>query len=176
MYCLKGQVGEGATCSVYYAESVADGAVFAIKRVARGLLKRHKALFREVAILSCVRHPNVITLHETYLTPENLYLVMELAGGMQLFDHIVLKKKYSEKDARELIRTVLEAVRYLHSLGIAHRDLKPENIMVVDHVIKIVDFGFAGFTEDEQDGYHTPDGGTIGYDFCILLSFDNSGF
>ena len=53
---------------------------------------------------------------------------LRVTGG-ELFDRIVEKGSYSERDASDLIRQVLEAVSYLHTLGIVHRDLKPENLL-----------------------------------------------
>lgn len=44
--------------------------------------------------------------------------------GGELFDRIVAKGSYTEKDASDLIRQVLEAVNYMHEQGVVHRDLK----------------------------------------------------
>ena len=44
--------------------------------------------------------------------------------GGELFDRIIAKGNYTERDASNLIRQVLDAVNYLHKLGIVHRDLK----------------------------------------------------
>lgn len=45
---------------------------------------------------------------------------------------------------RSIMRALLEAVQYLHSLNIVHRDLKPENILLDDQGhIKLSDFGFS---------------------------------
>lgn len=46
-----------------------------------------------------------------------------MTGG-ELFDRIVQKGSYTEKDAAHLIRQVLEAVDYMHEQGVVHRDLK----------------------------------------------------
>lgn len=55
-----------------------------------------------------------------------------MSGG-ELFDRIVEKGFYTEMDASRLIRQVLDAVNYLHSMGIVHRDLK-----VLQYLIFIV--------------------------------------
>jgi len=44
--------------------------------------------------------------------------------GGELFDRIMEKGSYTEKDASHLIKQVLEAVDYMHEQGIVHRDLK----------------------------------------------------
>lgn len=49
--------------------------------------------------------------------------VVRVTGG-ELFDRIVEKGSYTEKDASHLIRQVLEAVDFMHEQGIVHRDLK----------------------------------------------------
>lgn len=44
--------------------------------------------------------------------------------GGELFDMIVQRGMYTEKDASSLMKTVLEAVDYMHVKGVVHRDLK----------------------------------------------------
>jgi calcium/calmodulin-dependent protein kinase I len=83
-----------------------------------------------------------------------IYLVLELLGGGELFDRIVEKENYSEKEAAETVRPIVDAIRYCHSLGIIHRDLKPENLLYMtpsdNSIIKITDFGLARFVENEM--------------------------
>lgn len=52
------------------------------------------------------------------------FLFADRVSGGELFDRIVEKGFYTEMDASRLIRQVLDAVNYLHSMGIVHRDLK----------------------------------------------------
>ncbi|GBO34459.1 Calcium/calmodulin-dependent protein kinase type 1, partial [Araneus ventricosus] len=71
-----------------------------------------------------LKHPNIVQLVETFEDKNKVYLVMELVTGGELFDRIVEKGSYTEKDASHLIRQILEAVDYMHSQGVVHRDLK----------------------------------------------------
>jgi len=73
-------------------------------------------------------------------------LIIELVTGGELFDQIIARGTYSERDAANIIRQVLEAVDFMHKNGIAHRDLKPENILVTgpnNDIIKVSDFGLS---------------------------------
>lgn len=49
---------------------------------------------------------------------------MSRVSGGELFDRIIEKGFYTEKDASKLIQQILDAVKYLHDMGIVHRDLK----------------------------------------------------
>jgi len=78
-----------------------------------------------------------------------MYLVLELMTGGELFDRIVEKEYYSELEASETIKPVVDAIRYCHNMDIIHRDLKPENLLYHNKEetspIKIADFGLARF-------------------------------
>jgi serine/threonine protein kinase len=78
--------------------------------------------------------------------------VTELVAGGELFDRIVAKTHYTEKEARDLVKMFLETMMYMHEAGVVHRDLKPENLLLCsetdDSDIKIADFGFAKKTVD----------------------------
>ena len=75
------------------------------------------------------------------------YIVLEVVAGGELFDRIVSRVYYSEKEARDLVWVLLDVLHHLHGKRIAHRDLKPENLLLKsthnDHDIKLADFGFA---------------------------------
>ena len=96
-------------------------------------------------------HPHIVRLYDVFDTAKDLYLVMELVTGGELFDHLVSKGPYSEKEAAGHIKAVAEAVQYLHSKNIVHRDLKPENLLLTSKgkgaQIKVADFGLAKLTD-----------------------------
>lgn len=74
---------------------------------------------------------------------------MELCAGGELFDRIVQKGHYSEREAAKLIKTIVGVVEACHSLGVMHRDLKPENFLFSttheDAPLKATDFGLSVF-------------------------------
>eukprot|EP01121_Diplochlamys_sp_Union-15-3_P004030 TRINITY_DN139_c0_g1_i1.p1 TRINITY_DN139_c0_g1~~TRINITY_DN139_c0_g1_i1.p1 ORF type:complete len:395 (-),score=72.61 TRINITY_DN139_c0_g1_i1:61-1218(-) len=110
-------------------------------------------LANEVGILLKVDHPNIIRMKDLFDSPNTLYLVMELVTGGELFDEIVKRDQYSEKDARAVMKQLLSAIAYLHEIGIVHRDLKPENLLLAntshDSPIKLADFGLSKiYSED----------------------------
>ncbi|ESO93820.1 hypothetical protein LOTGIDRAFT_228585 [Lottia gigantea] len=116
-------------------------------------LMEEEMLQNEVAILRKVKHPNIILLVEEFETKENVYLVMELVKGGDLFDAISNSTKYTEQDASGMIYNLAGALKYLHSLNIVHRDIKPENLLVCDHgdeskSLKLGDFGLATEVND----------------------------
>lgn len=55
------------------------------------------------------------------LDQDKYYIVTQLATGGELFDRICEKGKFTEKDASQTIRQVLEAVDYLHDNNVVHR-------------------------------------------------------
>jgi calcium/calmodulin-dependent protein kinase I len=109
----------------------ADNSVWAVKVIKRASLvpEDEVALATEIHILEKVEHPNIVRLKEVYDCPKNVYLVMELMTGGELFDRIVQKDHYSENEAKFAIRQVFEAIDYCHDHNIVHRDLKPENLL-----------------------------------------------
>lgn len=52
---------------------------------------------------------------------DKFYIVTQLATGGELFDRICDYGKFTEKDASQTIRQVLDAVNYLHERNIVHR-------------------------------------------------------
>lgn len=105
-------------------------------------------LKRECRIMYELRdHSHIISLKEFCQDDDNYYIVEELAEGGELFEAISKRKCYSEREAQNLVRTLLYTLRYCHEKRIVHRDLKPENILLKsadDFLnIRIADFGFA---------------------------------
>ena len=119
----------------------------AIKIIDKAKVEDMGDITREIEIMQDISHPNVINLFEIFDEPKKMNLVMELVTGGELFDRIVAKGSYSEKDAAQCLKELCSALKYLHEKKIVHRDLKPENILYAsaadDADIKVADFGLA---------------------------------
>ena len=105
------------------------------------------AIHHELAVLKSAKHSHIIEIIDFFEDDDSFYLVMERMDGGDVFDRIIDMNKYTEKDARDLAKFLLEAVHLLHTKNIAHRDLKPQNILLKSKKdnadIKLADFGFA---------------------------------
>ena len=112
-----------------------------------------------------LQHVHLIRLYDFFTEPSTYYLVMEQMSGGELFDRIVAKAYYNEKEARDTCKILLEAVGFMHANHVAHRDLKPENLLLHskddDSAVKIADFGFAKKVYEECS--LTTQCGTPGY-------------
>ncbi|RHY77600.1 hypothetical protein DYB28_004919 [Aphanomyces astaci] len=150
VYMLIEPARTGHYATVWRGRCRATDMAVAVKKIKRVLTDdaRLKAC-SEVAALRRIRtHPNIVTLLDVYETPSEVLLVMELCTGGELFERLAARGPYSEMDCVRHVKSLAEAVAYLHANGIVHRDLKPENILLstphdADAVVKIADFGLA---------------------------------
>ncbi|XP_023155524.1 calcium/calmodulin-dependent protein kinase type 1D [Amphiprion ocellaris] len=148
IFDFKEVLGTGAFSEVVLAQEKLTGRMFAVKCIPKKALKgKESSIENEIAVLRKIKHENIVALEDIYESPDHLYLIMQLVSGGELFDRIVEKGFYTEKDASTLIRQVLDAVHYLHKMGIVHRDLKPENLLYFnpqdESKIMISDFGLS---------------------------------
>ncbi|KAL9986398.1 hypothetical protein ACROYT_G000541 [Oculina patagonica] len=162
-----GELGRGASSVVMKATHKGTKKEYAIKMITKTV--DHKIITTEIDILlNLNQHPNIIRLHEIFETPTHIYMVLELVKGGELFERIVERGYYSEKDAAEAVRQICDALKYVHNHHppIIHRDLKPENLLYADDkdtaALKIADFGLSKMLYGEQGNTNTVCG-TPGY-------------
>lgn len=186
-YDFKEVLGTGAFSEVLLAEDKLEKGTFvAVKCIdKRGIRGKEESLENEIKVLkrlqnlaadheiekgsfqdthTGLKHPNIVQLEEVYEDKTHVYLIMELVTGGELFDRIVEKGNYTERDASLLIKQILEAVGFMHDKGVVHRDLKPENLLFCspaeDAKIMISDFGLS---KTEESGAMATACGTPGY-------------
>ncbi|XP_077396373.1 serine/threonine-protein kinase DCLK1-like [Festucalex cinctus] len=142
-------LGSGNFAVVRECVERSTGREYALKIISKEKCRGKEHMIQsEVSILRRVKHPNIVLLIEEMDTGNEIYLVMELVKGGDLFDAITSSSKYTERDAGCMLFNLASAVKYLHGLNIVHRDIKPENLLVYRHhdgskSLKLGDFGLA---------------------------------
>ncbi|XP_022131793.1 calcium-dependent protein kinase 29 [Momordica charantia] len=156
MYELHKELGRGQFGITYLCTERASGRKYACKTISRRKLVNQKDVEdvrREILILQHLTgQPNIVEFKGAYEDKRNLHLIMELCSGGELFDRIIKKKSYSEREAASICKQIMNVVHACHFMGVMHRDLKPENFLMVsqddDSPIKATDFGLSVFIEE----------------------------
>mmetsp|Transcript_39542 Transcript_39542/g.101085 ORF Transcript_39542/g.101085 Transcript_39542/m.101085 type:complete len:479 (-) Transcript_39542:266-1702(-) len=149
-YQIGKELGKGQFGTTRLATHKKSGIAYACKTINKAKLQTPddiEDVRREIAIMKHLDHPNVVKLNEVYEDKKFVHLVMEVCSGGELFDRIVERVYYSEKDAATAVRTMAKIIEHCHLRGVIHRDLKPENFLLAtiekDAAIKATDFGLS---------------------------------
>lgn len=103
---------------------MSTGQEWAVKIIEKRRVRNPLDLEREIIILQNLNHPHIVNYKETFESTTHLMIVTELCAGGELFDRIVERQFYTEKDAANLLWEILGVVKYLHDRDIVHRDIK----------------------------------------------------
>jgi eukaryotic-like serine/threonine-protein kinase len=145
-YRIDSAVARSGMASIFRATDLNDGKTVAVK-VPHPEMECEPALFerfqREGEIGRMMNHPGVMKVFESERR-SRVYMVMEWVEGKLLRTIMNEQRPMPEERAIQLSINILEALKHIHSRGVAHRDLKPENVMVDGQDrIKLIDFGIA---------------------------------
>jgi serine/threonine protein kinase len=154
-YTIDRPISKGSFGVVSVTQHKLSGKEFAVKVIERAKLseKERLGVEREVSILKdCRDVVNIVQLVDFFSSPEHFYVVQVYAQGGDVFERLAQRASYTENDARNLAKHLLEAIEVLHSRKLAHRDLKPENLLLRDFLddssIVVADFGFASYVPE----------------------------
>ncbi|CAJ1943006.1 unnamed protein product [Cylindrotheca closterium] len=151
-YDKKDEIARGAYGVVYTAHPKDDPQkYYAVKVVDKSKMKKQKdidAVFREAGFLKELRLlPNVIPFIDFFAEEQFLYVVLSYARGGDLFRRLTERRKFTEKDARDIGLVLFQTLNVMHNKHkIVHRDLKPENLLLESRrsdTVYLADFGFA---------------------------------
>jgi len=155
-YRVRKFLGQGSNAHVYLATSLANPTErVVVKRIKHEATQapRFQQFFQaEVKSMNGFRHPYAVRFIDASLTdPLGPCLVMEYIQGVTLEQVIQRDGRLHQDRVGRLLGPLAHALYAAQLKGIAHRDLKPANLMVIDpgtdhESIKVMDFGFAGFT------------------------------
>ncbi|GAB4834142.1 Calcium-dependent protein kinase 25 [Ancistrocladus abbreviatus] len=152
-YTMGRKLGHGQFGTTFLCVEKATAKEYACKSIAKRKLVTKEDVEdvrREIEIMHHLAgNPNVISVKAAYEDAVAVHFVMELCSGGELFDRIVKRGHYTERQAADLARTIVNVVEACHSLGVMHRDLKPENFLFVnekeDSPLMTIDFGLSIF-------------------------------
>lgn len=159
-YKILNKLGKGSFGNVYKVIHNQSGLIRAMKIIKKENLAYQDGdskFLNEIRILMACEHPNIIKIFEYFSDDVNYYIIMEYIAGGELYETITTWKKFDEQKACYIMRQILEAVNYMHSMKIIHRDIKPENMLVeskgddrelID--IKLIDFGTSNYYDDSK--------------------------
>ncbi|XP_052184642.1 3-phosphoinositide-dependent protein kinase 2-like [Diospyros lotus] len=137
--------GVGSYSKVVQARKKDTGTVYALKIMDKKFItKENKTAYvkLERIVIDQLDHPGIVRLFFTFQDTFSLYMALESCEGGELFDQITRKGRLSEDEARFYAAEVIDALEYIHGMGLIHRDIKPENLLLTaEGHIKIADFG-----------------------------------
>jgi serine/threonine-protein kinase len=156
-------VGTGSAAHVYKAVHVESGKLLAIKQLHRRLVgKPHpfQRFCREALLMASLDHPQVLRCVDRNLDCKRPWFAMPYCPGGSIADQLV-RSTLRSRQLLEYVLETLDALAYLHELGIVHRDVKPENILIDRHgTAQLADFGISRSPSQpslvEEDTLGTP--------------------
>lgn len=140
-------IGRGSFGRVYKVKLKNNGRIYAMKVLNKEVLiakKQIRYAQSEANILKNANHPFILSLHFSFQTPTNLYMVIDYCPNGDLAIMITRDNYLAEDLTKFFIAELVLAVQHLHEMGVLYRDLKPENILLDnDGHIKLADFGLS---------------------------------
>lgn len=106
----------------------------------------HPQVRREIEIQSHLRHPNILRLYGYFHDNLRVYLILEYAPQGTLFKMLQSQpsKRLPEETSAWYVKSLADALLYLHKRDVIHRDIKPENLLLGNKgELKIADFGWS---------------------------------
>ncbi len=139
-------LGSGGMGTVYLAQNIKLGTLWAIKEVNKNLGNRVD-LLAEPNILKKLNHGALPRIFDIIEDSNYIYIIMDYIEGIPLDKELKKEKRFSEKQAIEWMKQICDTLKYLHSMKpnpIIYRDMKPSNLIIAcSGDIKIIDFGIA---------------------------------
>eukprot|EP01084_Bolivina_argentea_P283652 485866_1 len=154
-YSIGSKIGTGNYYVLRRCKRKSDGGLVAIKIITKKNLETEdlQGIDNEINMLRQLTHPNIGNLHDIYESRTKICLVLDCCDGGELFDHVIDRGHFAEKQAKKTFAQACTALQYMHSKHIVHRDIRPENILFETKEkissIKISNFDFADCCKHE---------------------------
>ena len=164
-YTLTEFIGKGNFGEVYLTKKQNSDKIYATKRITKEKFndeRYNKYFINEIGFLRKLSHNNIIRFEDLKKTNNHYYIIMEYCNGGTLSECLekyknLYHRPFTEEIVQHIMRQIISAINYIHSLRIIHRDLKLDNILVqfgneidksqlnlLNAEVKLIDFGLAG--------------------------------
>lgn len=149
-YDVQRVVGEGSFGRAVLCKRKRDQRSCIVKQISLAKLSKKEAKLteQEAMLLGKLQHPNIVTFWESFVSGNQLHIVMEYADGGDLETHVRKYCTYNrvreipEAHVVNLFVQICLAIKYIHDRKILHRDLKSQNIFLTSAgICKLGDFG-----------------------------------
>jgi len=170
-YTITAELGEGGMGVVYLAEHPIIGRKVALKAIHPELSRNPEVVSRfetEARAVNQIGNEHIVDIHDFGRTSDGeYYFIMEYLQGESLADKLKRERFFPPARALQVAAQVADALAASHSHGIIHRDLKPENIFLCNNrgpgrdFVKVLDFGLAKLTQNEQKVTHKTRTGSV---------------
>ncbi|KAL0135317.1 kinase-like domain-containing protein [Mucor lusitanicus] len=146
------RVGQGASGSVYVAQSLATNTKVAIKQMDLAHQPRKDLIVTEILVMKESQHPNIVNYLDSFLVKNSdLWVIMEYMEGGALTD-VIDNNTMTEQQIATVCHETTAGLLHLHSQNILHRDIKSDNILLnAQGQVKISDFGFCAKLTDQRN-------------------------
>jgi serine/threonine protein kinase len=175
-YQVQRKLGEGGMGAVYLAVHPKIGKRVALKVLHPEFSSNEDVIsrfFNEAKAVNDIQHPNIVdiidygTMQAPGLGHQVVYFIMEFLGGESLAKIIHDQSPLAPERAQAIALQIADALGASHRHGIVHRDLKPDNVMIAPRrdgrdFVKVLDFGIAKLTGDQQGSRRTRTGIVMG--------------
>jgi serine/threonine protein kinase len=162
-------LGSGAMGQVF-AGADNDGRRFAFKLLRSDLTGDQDLVARflqERSILTGLRHPNLVAVHDLVVEGETVAIVMDLVRGGDLRAWLTANGPLLPAEVARIGAGIAAALAQVHAAGVVHRDVKPENVLMDDagsqRTPRLTDFGISRFANSSEIGRSSLLAGTPRY-------------
>uniref|UniRef100_A0A670I219 non-specific serine/threonine protein kinase n=1 Tax=Podarcis muralis TaxID=64176 RepID=A0A670I219_PODMU len=142
-------IGEGSFGKVFLAKGKDNNQPCVIKEVNLTKMprKEKESSQKEVAVLSKMKHPNIVAFYTAFQENNKLYIIMEYCDGGDLMKRIILQRGvlFDEDKILSWFVQISLGLKHIHDRKILHRDVKAQNIFLSNNgvIAKLGDFGIA---------------------------------
>ncbi len=153
-YEIERQIGKGSAATIYLAKQDLLGRRLIVKELLPQYASNEKIITRfqrEAKGVSRLTHDTIVHVYDYWARGQSYYIAMEYVSGKNLRDILAADHFLPVHIAAMIVYHICRGLGYAHENGIVHRDLKPPNIMISEiGQVKILDFGIAHFTHDDN--------------------------